>query len=463
MPSSTTAPSPDPADLLRLLQLHRRALDFQGAQREADLVEAADPQWRGALAQHAAALEPAPGTRLLLNVSSLCRRRLPTSIDRVLLALHAGLANLPLQVVPVGHDGQVWREARAAPADADPSAPRLVADGPPVSPGPDDRLLMVDIDMRLPPPALSQLAAMKAYGVSITAVVHDIFLVSRPDWFAPRETLRFDAWLRRTCALADRIVCFSQHTARQLRRWLAMTPPVRGAARREIAVSVIDPGGDGLSEGGPAPQWSPQGGAADFRLPDDEVPTFLTIAAVHPRKGVDTLLTAFSDLWTEGLDARLVLSGRVLDPRLHARIQDHPRFGDRLLFPGFLGDAQLRQVAARAQAMIIPSREEGFGLAMAEAANLGLPVIARDIPVFREVAGDQPFWFGSAPGRQHTLTARMREWLAMPAPQRRLHGPARLGTTWQGSARQLAAVMLAGLDFDRLSVELPPATPTART
>lgn len=461
MPSPIPAPSLDRASLERLLRLHRRALAFQGAQREADLVEEVDLRWREALAARTAALRPAPGTRILFNVTSLCRRRMPTSIDRVVLALLSGLSALPLKVVPVAHDGTVWREARPAAAEADPGAPRQLADGPAVSAGPGDQFLVVDIDMRLPQPALAQLAAMKAAGLRVTAFVHDIFLVSRPEWFAFAETLGFDAWLRHTCALADRIVCFSQHTARQLRRWLGMAALASGERRRALAVSVIDPGGDGLSEHGPAPQWPPQGGATAFTLPDDDVPTFLTIAATHPRKGVDTLVAGFSTLWAEGVDVRLVLSGRMVDDRLAARIRAHPRFGDRLLSPGFLGDAQLRQVAARAQAMIIPSRDEGFGLPMAEAAALGLPVIARDIPVFREVAGDQPFWFGSAPGRQHTLAARLHAWLAMPAQQRCLHRPRHLGTTWQGSARQLATVMLSGLDFERLAVAVPPSTPAA--
>ncbi len=43
-----------------------------------------------------------------------------------------------------------------------------------------------------------------------------------------------------------------------------------------------------------------------------------------------------------------------------------------------------------ARAMLMPSRAEGFGLPLIEALQLGVPVIASDLPVFREIAGDIP-------------------------------------------------------------------------
>lgn len=442
---------------MRLLRLHRRALAFRNAQLEADLVATVDLRWRQALAARCASPPARREARILYSVGSLCHRRFPSSIDRVVLALQAELARLPVPLVPVAFDGKDWREASPAAPDGDPSAPRMLADGPPVVPRPGDHLLLVEMDFRVPAQAWKALARLKARGLRVSAFVHDTFMVTRPEWFSLPEILDYDRWLHRVLALADRVLCLTQHVARQLRRWLATAPLAPGAPSRRLAVSVVDAGGDALADGGPAPRWQPAGGAAAFTLPDDRAPTFLTIAATHPRKGVDTLLTAFSALWDGGVDARLVLSGRAIDEGLAARVRAHPRFGDRLLFPGFLGDAQLRAVAARAQAMIVPSREEGFGLPMAEAAALGLPVIARDIPVFREIAGDQPFWFQSARGPQHTLAARLRDWLALPEAQRRAHVPTQAAGSWARTAAQLHAVMLDGLDFDRLEV---PATVT---
>jgi glycosyltransferase involved in cell wall biosynthesis len=43
-----------------------------------------------------------------------------------------------------------------------------------------------------------------------------------------------------------------------------------------------------------------------------------------------------------------------------------------------------------AQALLFPSFTEGYGLPLVEALNLGVPVLASDLPVFREIADDIP-------------------------------------------------------------------------
>lgn len=54
------------------------------------------------------------------------------------------------------------------------------------------------------------------------------------------------------------------------------------------------------------------------------------------------------------------------------------------------GDKEMRELLAGAQAMLMPSFVEGFGLPVVEALQQGIPVIASDLPVFREIVGDTP-------------------------------------------------------------------------
>ena len=61
----------------------------------------------------------------------------------------------------------------------------------------------------------------------------------------------------------------------------------------------------------------------------------------------------------------------------------------------------------------MPSEAEGFGLPLIEAACHGTPIIARDIPIFREVGGSGVFYFNSKNGGE--LAAALGDWLAKMA------------------------------------------------
>jgi glycosyltransferase involved in cell wall biosynthesis len=122
-----------------------------------------------------------------------------------------------------------------------------------------------------------------------------------------------------------------------------------------------------------------------LRLPGQYV---VTVATLEPRKGLDVLIEALR-LLAAGAPP-LVIVGQQgwggVDVRATAT-----RAGvaaDRLHPIGRIGDADLAVVLRGADALIAPSRAEGFGLPLAEAMALGVPVICSDLPVFAEVAGD---------------------------------------------------------------------------
>ncbi|WP_158885262.1 glycosyltransferase family 4 protein [Amycolatopsis anabasis] len=98
----------------------------------------------------------------------------------------------------------------------------------------------------------------------------------------------------------------------------------------------------------------------------------LFVGASGPRKGLDWLTRAHDsapDL------PPLVFSG----PGPHAS-------GKRARHVGYLSDVDLRSVVAGAAALVLPSRDEGFGLPVLEALACDVPVVCSDIPALREVA-----------------------------------------------------------------------------
>ena len=65
---------------------------------------------------------------------------------------------------------------------------------------------------------------------------------------------------------------------------------------------------------------------------------------------------------------------------------------------GDCDDIDLARLISGARALLMPSFAEGFGLPVVEALQLGAPVIASDLPVFREIAGDIPTFLDPTDG-----------------------------------------------------------------
>jgi glycosyltransferase involved in cell wall biosynthesis len=63
-----------------------------------------------------------------------------------------------------------------------------------------------------------------------------------------------------------------------------------------------------------------------------------------------------------------------------------------------LGDAQLAALLSGAQALLMPSFAEGFGMPVSEALAAGVPVIASDLAVYRESAGEVPLYLDPLDG-----------------------------------------------------------------
>lgn len=134
-------------------------------------------------------------------------------------------------------------------------------------------------------------------------------------------------------------------------------------------------------------------------------PVLLTPARVMPRKNLELAVRVVAELRRSGEDARLLLTGAP-DPhdagsRAHlealrtlARAGDESRRADggvHLLVNGRPAWRSPRVVADLfrvADALFLPSREEGFGLPILEAGVSRLPVICADIPALRELAGE---------------------------------------------------------------------------
>jgi len=117
----------------------------------------------------------------------------------------------------------------------------------------------------------------------------------------------------------------------------------------------------------------------------------LALGGIEPRKGSLDLVEAFASLQRRRPDVRLVFGGgetlfdyRDYRARVDARIAE---LGLDPVVLGVVDDDELPSLVAAAGALAFVSTKEGFGLAAMEALAAGVPVVARDLPVLREVFG----------------------------------------------------------------------------
>ena len=265
-------------------------------------------------------------------------------------------------------------------------------------------------------------------GAEVWIVVNDLIPADHPE-LAPEGTpILLDKWLRRVVPFARGMLGISGTVARDLRAHLArigVTPPLRiehfylgaglgherapGSALDAVAKACIDPGAG----------------------------VYLTVGTVEPRKNHRLMLDAFERLWADNINARLLIFGRLgwRSDELARRLRDHAQFGRLLVWFEAGTDAELDHAYRHASALIFASSCEGFGLPLVEAMHYGLPVLASNIDVFREIGTDYPIFFNLDDPRALELALRKgHRGVPLATPGR---APAREWLSWADSARML--------------------------
>lgn len=250
----------------------------------------------------------------------------------------------------------------------------------------------------------TQLTNFRRAGGSLWFLVCDLLPAERPEWFSANNVIRYNAWLEITTGIADGFLCISQQTEDDLRRVLAD----RYGLEEGYATRIV-PMGHAIMDSMLQEAAAAAPPTAKF---DMTKPFSLMVGTLEPRKGHADIVAAFSELWRQGLDHRLVLVGRMgwQIEALRDIIRNHPQHGDKLMWLDDVGDLELEQIYQACEGVIIASHAEGFGLPLIEALGHLKPVLARDLPIFRihEKHGVRYFpRFGDA----ETLGTFIRNWV----------------------------------------------------
>lgn len=382
---------------------------------------------------------PFPGRlrQFLVDVSELAARDSRTGIQRVVRNILGELLKAPpsgFEVVAMRFDADgSCRYARVFVHHL------LDRDGPPpddalVDARPGDVFLGLDLSAHLVPGQEALLARWRQQGVALYFVVYDLVPLLRPDVVHPGALPLFQQWYPVIARMADGLCCISAAVASELLEWCDQERPPR---LRPLRIGHFHLGADfdtGV-DGDTAlaiPSWL------------SARPTVLMVGTLEPRKGYPQALAAMEQIWAEGEQVNLAIVGKLgwMMDAFAATLRGHPELGRRLHWLEATDDAQLRALYKGSATLLMASESEGFGLPIVEAARHGLAVLARDLPVFREIAGAHALWFDG--GTVEPLADALRHWLG-------LHRSAAVPSSraiplldWAGSASALIDLVQGG-------------------
>jgi glycosyltransferase involved in cell wall biosynthesis len=280
-------------------------------------------------------------------------------------------------------------------------------------------------------------------GVKLYATIFDLLPVLLPQHFPPQAELPSHRWLQATSKL-NGVVCISKSVAEEYEAW-SQTQAIK---RKTFSIDWFHLGADLTSTHIDQAQAEAVDTSVIEKLASR--PTFLMVGTIEPRKGHLQVLKAFTALWQSGVDVNLVIVGkegwtgveagsRRNLPEIVDSLNAHPERGERLQWLSGVNDATLQEIYACASCLIFASEGEGFGLPIIEAAQKNLPIIARDLPIFREVAGDNALYFrGDAPD---ALQTSVKDWLKLHADDQHPKSSGIHWLTWEQSVARLLEVI----------------------
>ncbi len=235
-------------------------------------------------------------------------------------------------------------------------------------------------------------------------LLHDLIPIEHPQFTTPQKVTRHNGRVRRALEAASGIIANSRATASAITAFARSEglslPPILGAPLGSPLLPVL-----------PA-------------QPATQQPSFVCVSTIEQRKNHMLLLNVWQRLIARYGDnaPRLVLIGRwgIGSQAVRQRYLSDPELRRFVTIHTGCTDAEVVQHLSAARALLAPSRAEGFGLPVVEALKLGVPVIASDLPVFREVGGTVPTFL--APDAPEDWLRMIKDFMADGAERNRQIG-----------------------------------------
>jgi glycosyltransferase involved in cell wall biosynthesis len=377
--------------------------------------------------------------QLLVDISSLVQKDHKTGIQRVVRSiLSKWLLSAPqnYRVEPVyANATHGYRYARQFARQFIGDETAVTVDEP-IDYSPGDAFLCLDLNHHVTIDQRSFFEEMRRHGVSLNFVIYDLLPIKFPYFWEPQNNVHrtHEEWLKLVTSLGAS-VCISKSVADELTEWLK-TNSTQPMQKNKIGWFHL---GADVESSHPSKGLPPD--ASVILESITTRPSFVMVGTLEPRKGYSQVLDAFELLWHKGVEVNLMIVGKQgwLVDNLIRRLRIHSELNNRLFWFEGISDEYLEKLYAVSTCLIAASYGEGFGLPLIEAAQHKLPIIARDIPVFREVAGEHAYYFKA--DQPAELANAIQNWLSDFHKNQYPKSTNMPWLTWKESAKQLLEAM----------------------
>lgn len=309
----------------------------------------------------------------------------------------------------------------------------------PIDVGFEDILVLLDFSSQYVVMAESAglLTHFRNLGVKIWTFIYDLLPIQFPEYFPNHMKPDHERWLN-TISKFDGAICISKTIANEYLDW-RLKEGFNDAESLPFVTKYIHLGADILTS---APTDGMPKDAENIIKKLKSNITFLMVGTVEPRKGHLQVIEAFNILWEKGMDISLCIVGKQgwIDSsgqmvKTFANLKKNKELNKRLFWFEAATDEFLEKIYAACDCLIAASYGEGFGLPLIEAAQHGIPIIARDIPVFREVAKEHALYFeSSSPSK---FSEFIESWILLRDANKIPTSKNMPHLTWEQSASQL--------------------------
>ncbi len=257
----------------------------------------------------------------------------------------------------------------------------------------------------------------------VIAVVYDIIPLTNPEFFDIGLTLNLKGKIKKIKGFIDAVITISKSEKEIIEEYLKKTLNLENTVNKPV--KYFYPGCDikcGIdSENSVKYQDGKENDASSggegglnlkkikirknlteiFETHDIHIQrrfSYISVGTIEPRKGYDYTIEAFEEMWKNGYRGILVIAGKIgwKTEKLLKKIRRSAYLNKKLFMFNDLNDNELCYMYKTADALVSASFREGYGLPLAEAMNYRLPVLASDIPVFREIGAPMGISIGKS-------------------------------------------------------------------